>query len=401
MPRHGIQMTENSQEKVNDISPKISESFSYSWYPTQCEIGSSSREALTTNGSLSQESYRVFKTDADEEMVVVEQKALDQGAQRNPQFMLNLGNKFTDQQVRVLMKSWKELYDKRQHARTSESDWHDITDKVNMAPGCAKTVKQVKKKFKNLRDRYRVSKMKNRKKSFGLGKSVSYAQFEQVYGEIESQEGRWRAREKRDDASKKTASTSSKTGVTSNTTTSTSRLNSRESARNSQEAPKVSPSYPNAPFGTSHQSYTRSGQTIWNSISTTHLSVPHAQGHNSYQTTPSIRVAGREGSLASGTTGASEYLMGASTAPQRHADHGASLTSPSSAGHLQDSQLVNAVRELQQQQITMQRDLNRSMNQMEERILLEVSTKIRESEDRFRQQIANALSQLGNLIRIT
>ena len=383
-------MTENSQEKLKDTSPKISESFSYSWYPTQCEIGSSSREALATNGSLSQESYRVFKTDADEEMVVVEQRAPEQAVERNPQFTLNLGNKFTDQQVRVLMKSWKELYDKRQHARTSESDWHDITDKVNMAPGCAKTVKQVKKKFKNLRDRYRVSKMKNRKKSYGLGKSVSYVQFEQVYGEIESQEGRWRTREKRDDASKKTESTCSKTGVTSNTTTSTSRLNSRDSARHSQEAPKVSPSYPNPPFATSHQSYSRPGQTIWNS--TTHLSVPHAQGQSSYQTTPSIRIA---------SNGASEYVMGASTAPQRHSDHGGSLASPSSTGHQQDTQLVNAVRELQQQQITMQRDLNRSIKQMEERILLEVSTKIRESEDRFRQQIANALSQLGNLIRIT
>eukprot|EP00795_Rhopilema_esculentum_P014161 gene14161-5162_t len=390
---------ETMQEKTKTST---SEAFSYSWYPTQCEIGASSREtAPTNNDSLSQDSYRVFKTDTDDdEMVVVQQDAPEQASRRPTQYVVNLSNKFTDQQVKVLMKTWKELYDRRQHFRTSESDWHDITDKVNMAPGSAKTVKQVKKKFKNLRDRYRASKIKNKKRNFGFSKSISFAQFEQVYGDLDKQDTRHGPRNSREDDLQNTEEARAGRRTVKPT-------NQLQSARSMQVETTRNPAEPqnslemhkkSSPTYSHTQSTRMSAPSLTISMQGNNdMSTAHAQSQkfnfpgNIPQNTTSMRGAALE--VADFRSGIINSISPITTnTGARH---------PSLCDSVQDSQLVNAVRELQQQQITMQRELMRSMKQMEDRIMGEISIKMRESEEQFRQQIANALTQLGNLIRIT
>lgn len=380
---------ENNESEHDQMNNK-SESFSYSWYPTQCEISTASTS--TSTRSLS---YRIMQTDGDEELVVVEQKAVDQPSQCSPQSIINIGNKFTDQQVKVLMKAWKELYDKRQHIRTCESDWHDITDKVNMAPGSAKTVKQVKKKFKNLRDRYRASKIKNKKRNFGFSKSLSFTQFEMVYGEIDNQNERPRQK------NNVVLSAAQNQGVTTSSSTCRSYGSYSEQNDTSKAAASVQ----------AYKSKTSNNLT----------QLEH--GHNFLHTSLSspMLATSSDNNALQGEFRRVSVAKNLPLKPNRSLmsqevngyQHGTINTSPrvvnSNGGHplssrdggQPESGLVNAVRELQQQQITMQREIVRSIKQMEERIVHEISTRTRESEERFRQQIANALTQLGNLIRIT
>ena len=371
-----MENTENHHEKLVNTSA----AFSYSWYPTQCDI--SANATTTSSGSLSQEPYQIMKTDDgdDEVVVIVEHNTAEQASQNNSQFVVNYGNKFTDQQVRVLMKSWKELCDKRQHIRTSESDWHDITDKVNMAPGSAKTVKQVKKKFKNLRDRYRAFKIKNKKKTFGFSKSLYFSQFEQVYGEMDKQIDRL-PRQQNNEA----LNVGPDQGVS--TANNTSRLRKSYPAQQTTPVKTFTRSSTFSCRSQFHPGETDAHQALKQPLTTSNdILTVYSQrlGITQDLHSQSNRSIASSSDDGYGTT---KSLGGC------HMSH-------NDGGHL-DPGLVNAVRELQQQQITMQREMTRNMKQMEERILQEVSTRLRESEDRFRQQIANALTQLGNLIRIT
>lgn len=383
-----MEASSNEQEKGSN-----SESFSYSWYPTQCEISTASTQTATR--SLSQESFHIMKTDGDEEVVIVEPKAPEQASQNSSQYMVNIGNKFTDQQVRVLMKAWKELYDKRQHIRTCESDWHDITDKVNMAPGSAKTIKQVKKKFKNLRDRYRAFKVKNRKRNFGFSKSLSFTQFEQVYGEIDHHVEKPRQNDnevlnmdRNQGGSTLGGGSNSRKSFAEQIDTSrgpsihayTKSKNFSNIKQFGQGQTMVRPTLPSQPVATASEASTAYSDCQRHGIS------------RGMQTKAGRAVASPEANGYQHTT--------AKSSPRPTTSNGAHPLHAREGGQL-ESGLVNAVRELQQQQITMQREIMRGMKQMEERLLLEISTRLPECEDRFRQQIANAFTQLGNLIRIT
>ena len=374
-----MENTENHNEKKS----KDSETFSYSWYPTQCNVNKA--VTVTSSGSLSQEPYRVMKTDEDEELIVVEQKVPEQVSPKNSQVVINIGNKFTDQQVKVLMKSWKELCDKRQHIRICESDWHDITDKVNMAPGTAKTVKQVKKKFKNLRDRYRSFKIKNKKRNFGFSKSLSFSQFEQVYGDVERQIER--------------------PSHTNNDALYTSIDQGGAVSNKFAKAYPEEHSLPGKKFSTSGDNVTCrnslhpedkliSRPAITNQMLLTSNGI--ISEHSTRSTSP--RNLHTQSKRRVSSSDENEYRTGSSS-PRVGTPHGGRQMLSNETGQF-ESGLVSAVRELQQQQITMQREIMRNMKQMEERLLQEISSRIHESEERFRQQIANALTQLGNLMRI-
>lgn len=374
-----MENTENHNEKQS----KNSETFSYSWYPTQCDMNKAA--TATSSGSLSQEPYRVMKTNEDEELIVVEQKAPEQASPKTSQIVINIGNKFTDQQVKVLMKSWKELCDKRQHIRTCESDWHDITDKVNMAPGTAKTVKQVKKKFKNLRDRYRSFKIKNKRRNFGFSKTLSFSQFEQVYGEIDC----------RVDRPSHTNINALHTGIDQGGAASN-KFAKTYSEEHSQIGKNLSTSENNVTCRNSLHPEDKliPRQTLTEQMLLTSNDI--ISEHSNRSNVP--RNVHPQSQRRVSSSNENEYRIG-TTSPRVATSHGGRQMPNNEAGQF-DSGLVNAVRELQQQQITMQREIMRNMKQMEERLMQEISSRIHESEERFRQQIANALTQLGNLMRI-
>eukprot|EP00794_Sanderia_malayensis_P003188 gene3188-3659_t len=407
----------------------IQEAFSYTWYPTQCQIGGlSSREISrqpreeennTRGGGPS--TYQVFKSEEDgEEMIVVEQ-ATPPGQQQHctttnrsgspltpllkvnsPERLVRMGSKFSEQQSRTLMITWKALHNKDFHAPTCQDDWREITNRVNMAPGSYKTIKQVKKKFKNLRDRYRALKVKNKRKGITCNKiRTFYAEFEQVFGD-EDLEATRRSTTATVDRQNKPASKSTATGTGVNTS------NHHESS-----SPPSLPSTQALSSAVCDQVATISQKTFTTTVGTVHVdfgdknpskqqpmptldsvmsfAVP-SESDSSYNRQVESNISRGDGRFIGGT-GSGGHLPAPAPAPS------SSNTSDDSRNYSQ-LKLVEAVRELQQQQITMQREISRNMKLMEERILNEVSTKIKESEDRSRQQIANALTQLGNLIRI-
>ena len=381
---------DNSVENNEKLS-KNPEAFSYSWYPTQCDM--SKTTMANSSASRGQETYQVLKTDGDEELVVVEQEAPEQPSQNSTQFVINIGNKFTDQQVKVLMKSWKELCDKRQHIRTCDSDWHDITDKVNMEPGTAKTVKQVKKKFKNLRDRYRAFKIKNKKRNFGFSRSLSFSQFEQVYGDMDCRTDRPRqtanntlnngrdqggASTRKNKYDKLYSEAQGHAGKALNTSANLTCRASFHPGETVIPRPTISITRPTK----STQMMLTSNEMITEDSSRS--AIPHA-----LHTKSKRAISGSE----------ENELHQSPISPRIVTPHGGRQFPNTEMGQF-DSSLVNAVRELQQQQITMQREIMRSVKQTEERLMQEISSRINECEDRFRQQIANALTQLGNLMRI-
>ncbi len=357
----------NSESKPRMVQPQIQEAFSYSWYPTQCQIGEERLRESNSSQVGRGEAFRVFKSDENgEEMIVVEQAT---PGQTSPTLGLGdpaklMGSKFSEQQSRALLATWKQLYDKKNFTPTNEADWREITNRVNMAPGSYKTLKQVKKKFKNLKDRYRAAKVKSKRKGIVCNKiKTFYAELEQIYGD-EDYEPKHRVSQPDIEPTMKSRQ---KTGVSSATSNSI--------------APETYPQI-------SKQKTTTADSVISfaaNSSIATEInkSIPANthKGSNIIANGPKIATSNENGFGASGPYSAPRI---------------SSNEEPKS-----QSQLIEAVRELQQQQITMQREITRNMKQMEERILVEVSSKIKESEDRFRQQIANALTQLGNLIRIT
>ena len=375
----------DNSDNHDEPQAKNPETYSFSWYPTQCDMKKT--VTTTSSGSLSQGTYRVMETDGDEELVVVEQRAPDHVSQNSSQYVINLGNKFTDQQVKVLMKSWKELCDKRQHIRTCDSDWHDITDRVNMAPGTAKTVKQVKKKFKNLRDRYRAFKLKNKKRNFGFSKSLSFSQFEQVYGEMDCRQV---------ETPRHTRNNALNIDMDQGGAT----VNDNKFETTYPEEHVQPPKRLNISNSTNCRSSFNSGgkmvprQKINDQLVLTSNDIitDHTRSNIGHNLHAKVK-------RAVSSSDEKEYHMG-TTSPRIMTSHGGRQMPNNETGNQFDSGLANAVRELQQQQITMQRELVRSMKQMEERIMQEISSRTHESEDRFRQQIANALTQLGNLIRI-
>ncbi len=381
-------MAESSEAKTTVKSPQIQETFSYAWYPTQCEIGQStivdSNSSLRGNNNTdkAEKSYRVFKSeDNGEEMIVVEQAAPSQVRPILPPPSLGprkvIGSKFTEQQSRTLMVTWKEHYDIRRYPPTGEADWRHITNKVNMAPGSYKTMKQVKKKFKNLRDRYRAAKAKNKRKGLGLGKThaVYYAEFEQVFG---NEDNPPIPRQLKAGSSKETTEVNSQIATSAATM-----LSPFQKVSRSMEQANTSTVPPEPP------------NTYIVNMQAKPLQEHAASSTKQHTSGGSPQICQDNRRISGGTSDQHVYEAMPS---------GSDVIWPSvppKEDTQSHSQLINAVRELQKQQITMQREISRNMKQMEERILSEVSTRIREGEDRFRQQIANALTQLGNLIRIT
>ena len=89
-------------------------------------------------------------------------------------------NRFSDQQLRVLIDTWMKLHNK---IESSDSDaWRIITEKVNHVTGLQKTLRQVKRKIQVMKQEYRASKKNTFKNGYSRKTCKFFEEMESIMG---------------------------------------------------------------------------------------------------------------------------------------------------------------------------------------------------------------------------